>query len=149
MEKLQFSQKMAILPIFTLAKRPTGRNGAVGFLSTTDSNKSYFTHKKFQMIIPCQFLVTSIWKMIYSTKRAFFEKKWLFPRAHYQEPKSDLVKMWHNYIVKNGQNTNFAPWCETHTYFDIYMPKMPMLGQKWMFLRTPHQEPNLICMIHM
>jgi hypothetical protein len=38
--------------------------------------------------------------------------------------------MWHNYVLKNWQNPNFALGCEMHTYFDIYMLKKPILGQK-------------------
>ena len=46
MEKLKFSQKMAILPIFMTTKRPTERNGAVRFFNAIQGSMSNIAHKK-------------------------------------------------------------------------------------------------------
>ena len=47
MEKLKFSQKIAILPIFMTTKRPAGRNGAVRFYGGSEDSMSDIAHKNF------------------------------------------------------------------------------------------------------
>jgi len=52
MEKLKFSQKMAILPIFMTSKRPMGQNGAVRFFGGSEGTMSNIAYKNYYLKIP-------------------------------------------------------------------------------------------------
>jgi len=55
-KKVKISQKTPFLPIFTISKRATGRNGAVRFLYGFKDIMSKIKYQKFQSNSPNQFL---------------------------------------------------------------------------------------------
>jgi len=133
-KKVKISQKTPFLPIFTISKRATGRNGAVRFLYGFIDIMSKIKYLKFQSNSPNHFLDKWILNLIYYTKTAIFELKWFQHKVRCLACSNFFFKMLQNYQVKDCHIQRSAPFRYKNLKWTIFKQKRPFLGQKQPFL---------------